>query len=47
MNTVDKLYKDVANYHNITVKELIFRTTKYGEKLIHQYYVGVYGEDFI
>lgn len=41
------LYEKVAKYHNITVQDVILRTTKYGETLVHQYYVGVYGEDFI
>lgn len=44
---VDELYENVAKYHGITVKEVIRRTTKNGEKLIHQYYIGVYGNDYI
>lgn len=44
---VQKLYEDVASYHGITVDELIRRTTKKGEMLVHQYYLAKYGEDFI
>lgn len=44
---VDELYEKVAKYHNTTVKEVKRRTTQLGEPLVHQYYVGTYGEDFI
>jgi hypothetical protein len=44
---VDDLYEKVAKYHNTTVKEVKRRTTQLGEPLVHQYYVGTYGEDFI
>lgn len=44
---VDELYEKVAKYHNTTVQDVIRRTTQRGEMLVHQYYVGTYGEDFI
>ena len=44
---IKKLYNDVASHYGITVDELIKRTTKKGEMLIHQYYVAKYGKDFI
>ena len=44
---VDELYEKVAKYHNTTVKEVICRTTKLGEPLVHQYYVGIYDKDSI
>jgi len=37
MNAVDELYIKAAEFHNITVQELIKRTVK-GEQLIHQYH---------
>lgn len=44
---IDELYEKVAKYHNITVKEVIRRTTQLGEPTVPQYYVGTYGEDLI
>jgi hypothetical protein len=44
---VNELYEKVAKYHNTTVVEVIRRATLLGEPLVHQYYVGTYGEDFI
>ena len=44
---VKTLYEKVAKYHNITVDELVRRITENGEMLVHQYYVGVYGNDYI
>lgn len=44
---VDELYENVAKYHGITVNELRRRITENGETLVHQYYVGTYGEGFI
>lgn len=43
---VDTLYKNVAQHFNITVKELIHRTTVGGETLIHQYYTEKYPAGF-
>ena len=36
--SIDALYKNVAIYYNITIKELHQRIVN-GEKLIHKYYV--------
>lgn len=47
MYDVKTLYIKVAKYHNISVDELIRRITENSETLVHQYYVGVYGNDFI
>jgi len=44
---VDQLYNDVASFYNITVDELIKRTTTgNGGMLFHKYYVAKYGEEF-
>jgi hypothetical protein len=43
---IDELYENVAKYHNTTVAEVIRRSTLLGESLVHQYYIGTYGEDF-
>lgn len=45
-NVVNRLYKDVALWYNITVDELKHRTTVGGEKLIHQYYTEKYPHGF-
>jgi len=44
---INELYENVAKYHNTTVTEVIRRSTLFGETLVHQYYIGTYGEDFI
>lgn len=44
---VDELYEKVAAYHGLTVAEVRRITTTIGTPLVHQYYVGTYGEDFI
>lgn len=44
---IKKLYDDVASFYDITVDELIKRTTTgSGEMLFHKYYVAKYGEEF-
>jgi len=46
MDSVEKLYKNVALYYNISVEELLDRLTKNGEPLIHNYYKEVYPNGF-
>jgi hypothetical protein len=44
---VDELYEKVAKYYNTTVSEVHRRAKELGEPMVHRYYVGTYGEDFI
>ena len=45
---IEELYEKVAKYHNTTtVAEVHRRAKELGEPMVHRYYVGTYGEDFI
>jgi len=46
MSWTTKLYEKAAAFHSISVEELQERLVN-GEALIHKYYVGIYGKDFI